>query len=285
MSAEFEFIRYEGVTNGVAQIALARPDKRNAQNKAMLYELNEALDTAANDDDCKVILLSADGPDFSSGHDMKDRDPLTQKPVGTWGGFGQPGIEGHWSFEEEVYLGFCWRWRNIPKPTIVQVQGRVIAGGLMLVWPFDVIIASEDARFSDPVVAFGVNGVEYFAHPWEVGVRKAKEMLFTGEAITADEAKTLGMVNHVVPRDELGEFSLNMAEHIARQPMVGLKLAKQSVNQMQDAQGLWPALQAAMSLQHMGHAHERLLHKMAVEPEGEDKIKKQAKKEKPNTFD
>ena len=109
-------------------------------------------------------------------------------------------------------------------------------------------------------------------------------MLFTGEAITADEAKTLGMVNHVVSREELEDFSTNMAEHIAKQPMVGLKLAKQSVNQMQDAQGLWPALQAAMSLQHMGHAHERLIHQSAVEPEGEAKIKQQAKKEKPNKF-
>ena len=154
----------------------------------------------------------------------------------------------------------------------------------MLVWPFDLVIASEDARFSDPVVAFGVNGVEYFAHPWEVGVRKAKEMLFTGEAITAEEAKSLGMVNHVVPGDELESFTMAMAEHIAKQPMVGLKLAKQSVNQMQDAQGLWPALQAAMSLQHMGHAHERLIHQPAIEPKGEAAIREQAKKEQPNDF-
>ena len=168
---------------------------------------------------------------------------------------------------------------------MVEVQGRVIAGGLMLVWPFDIIVASDDARFSDPVVAFGVNGVEYFAHPWEVGVRKAKEMLFTGEALTAEECKALGMVNHVVPREELTGFTMKMAKHIAKQPMVGLKLAKQSVNQMQDGQGLWPSLQAAMSLQHMGHAHERLLHKMAVEPEGEKKIRKQAKKAQSNDFD
>ncbi len=270
--SDAQFIRYEGVERGVARVVLARPDKRNAQNKAMLYEMNDALDRACQDDECKVIVIAADGPDFSSGHDLKDREPLTQTPVGTWGGFRQPGIEGHWSYEEEVYLGFCWRWRNIPKPTMVQVQGRVIAGGLMLVWPFDLVIASEDARFSDPVVAFGVNGVEYFAHPWEVGVRKAKEMLFTGEAITAEEAKSLGMVNHVVPG------------HIAKQPMVGLKLAKQSVNQMQDAQGLWPALQAAMSLQHMGHAHERLIHQRAIEPKGEAAIREQAKKEQPNDF-
>ena len=155
----------------------------------------------------------------------------------------------------------------------------------MLVWPFDIIVASEDARFSDPVVAFGVNGVEYFGHPWEVGVRKAKEMLFTGEALTAEECKSLGMVNHVVPKEELTEFTTKMANHIARQPMLGLKLAKQSVNQMQDAQGLWPSLQAAMSLQHMGHAHERLLHQSAVEPDGSEKIKKQAKKPESNKFD
>lgn len=285
MADEFQFIRYEGVEGGVARIVLARPDKRNAQNKSMLYELNDALDMASHDDDCKVIVLAADGPDFSSGHDMRDREPLNHKPVGTWGGFGQPGVEGHWGFEEELYLGLCWRWRNIPKPTMVEVQGRVIAGGLMLVWPFDVIIASDDARFSDPVVAFGVNGVEYFGHPWEVGVRKAKEMLFTGEALTAEECKSLGMVNHVVSREELTEFTMKMAKHIARQPMVGLKLAKQSVNQMQDAQGLWPSLQAAMSLQHVGHAHERLIHKSAVEPEGGEKIKKQAKKKESNKFD
>ncbi|MFT7219417.1 MAG: enoyl-CoA hydratase [Candidatus Azotimanducaceae bacterium] len=285
MAEEFKYIRYEGIEDGVARIVLARPDKRNAQSKALLYELNDALDLASHDDDCKVIVLAADGPDFSSGHDMKDREPITHKPVGTWGGFTQPGVEGHWGFEEEVYLGLCWRWRNIPKPTMVEVQGRVIAGGLMLVWPFDIIVASDDARFSDPVVAFGVNGVEYFGHPWEVGVRKAKEMLFTGEALTAEECKTLGMVNHVVTREELTDFTMKMAKHIAGQPMVGLKLAKQSVNQMQDAQGLWPSLQAAMSLQHIGHAHERLIHNSGVAPEGGEKIKTQAKKSESNKFD
>ena len=107
--SDAQFIRYEGVERGVARVVLARPDKRNAQNKAMLYEMNDALDRACQDDECKVIVIAADGPDFSSGHDLKDREPLTQMPVGTWGGFRQPGIEGHWSYEEEVYLGFCWR--------------------------------------------------------------------------------------------------------------------------------------------------------------------------------
>jgi len=275
----FNTIRYEGVTNGVARIVLAREAARNAQDKAMLYELNAAFDIAAQDDDVNVIVLAADGPHFSSGHDLRDRSKMSDfKPVGTWGGFSLPGSEGSMAVEEEIYLGFCWRWRNIPKPTIAEVQGKVIAGGLMLAWICDLIIASEDAAFSDPVVAFGVNGVEYFAHPWEVGVRKAKEMLFTGEAITAEQAKSLGMVNHVVPRSELTGFTTDMAEHIAQRPSMGLKLAKQSVNQMQDSQGLWPALQAAMSLQQLGHANNHQIHGMGVDPKGAEIIRAQAKK-------
>ncbi len=279
MSKEMETIRYEGVTNGVARIVLAREKTRNAQNKTMLYELNEAFDIAAQDNEAKVIVLAADGPHFSSGHDLRDKTKMSDfKAVGTWGGFDLPGAEGYMAQEQEIYLGFCWRWRNLPKPTIAEVQGKVIAGGLMLVWVCDLIIASENAAFSDPVVAFGVNGVEYFAHPWEVGVRKAKEMLFTGEAISAEEAKSLGMVNHVVPEDELTSFTTSMAEHIAKRPSMGLKLAKQSVNQMQDGQGLWTALQGAMTLQQLGHSHNNQVHGMGIDPAGVEIIRDQAKK-------
>ena len=276
---DFKTIRYEGVTNGVARIVLSREKARNAQDKAMTYELNEAFDLAAQDDEANVIVLAADGPHFSSGHDLRDRSKITDfDTVSNWGGFSKPGSEGSMAVEQEIYLGMCWRWRNLPKPIIAGVQGKVIAGGLMLVWVCDMIIASDDATFADPVVAFGVNGVEYFAHPWEVGVRKAKEMLFTGEPVSAEEAKSLGMVNHVVPRDELTQFTTDMAEHIAERPSMGLKLAKQSVNQMQDSQGLWPALQAAMSLQQLGHANNYQIHNMAVDPKGAEIIMAQAKK-------
>ncbi len=279
MSEEFTTIRYEGVTNGVARIVLARVDTRNAQDKTMLYELNTAFDMAAQDNEANVIVLAADGPHFSSGHDLRDPTKISDfTPVTNWGGFDLAGSEGSMAVEQEIYLGLCWRWRNLPKPMIAEVQGKVIAGGLMLIWVCDMIIASEDAQFSDPVVAFGVNGVEYFAHPWEVGVRKAKEMLFTGEALSAEEAKSLGMVNHVVPRDELSQFTKNMAEHIAERPSMGLKLAKQSVNQMQDSQGLWPALQAAMTLQQLGHANNNQVHGMGVDPRGMEIIRNQAKK-------
>jgi enoyl-CoA hydratase len=278
VTAAYETIRYEVPSKGVARLVLARPEARNAQDKKMTYELNHAFDRAAHDDEIAVIILSADGPHFSSGHDLRDRAPLSDfSPVSNWGGFARPGAEGMMAAEEEIYLGMCWRWRNLPKPTIAQVHGKTIAGGLMLMWVCDLIVASDDATFSDPVVAFGVNGVEYFAHPWEVGVRKAKEMLFTGEVITAEEARSLGMVNHVVARDALPGFTLELAEKIAERPSMGLRLAKQSVNQMQDAQGLWPALQAAMSLQQLGHSHNAQVHGIPVDPRGAEVIRKQAK--------
>jgi enoyl-CoA hydratase len=276
-------IRYEEPAEGVARIVLARPEARNAQDKPMLYALNAAFDRAAHDDGVKVIVLAADGPHFSSGHDLRDTTPIDDfDPVGTWGGTALPGAEGYMAIEQEIYLGFCWRWRNLPKPTIAQVQGKTIAGGLMLAWVCDLIIAAEDATFADPVVAFGVNGVEYFAHPWEVGVRKAKEMLFTGDAITAREAKQLGMINRVTSTEDLASETLKLACQIAERPSMGLKLAKQSVNQMQDAQGLWTSLQAAMSLQQLGHAHNQQVHGIIVDPAGFEIVRAQSKAERSN---
>ena len=245
----------------------------------MLYELNDAFDQAAQDDEVKAIVLDANGPHFSSGHDLADQTSMEEfQPVSNWGGFGKAGAEGYQSQEEEIYLGLCWRWRNLPKPTIAQVHGKVIAGGLMLIWVCDLIIASDDATFSDPVVAFGVNGVEYFAHPWEMGPRKAKELLFTGDKITADEAKALGMVNHVVRRETLHDFTQTMAGRIASRPSMGLRLAKQSVNQAQDAQGFWSALQSAMSLQQLGHANNQIVHGRLVDPAGAQVIRDDAKR-------
>ena len=276
--ADFSTITYEVSENGVARITLNKPDTRNAQDKRMLYEVNDAFDLAGHDNEVKVVVLAAAGPHFSSGHDLRDQEPFSSfTPVTAWGGYDKPGQEGHQAMEEEIYLGLCWRWRNFPKPTIAEVQGKVIAGGLMLVWVCDIIIASEEATFSDPVVAFGVNGVEYFAHPWEFGTRKAKELLFTGGMMSAVEAHSAGMVNHVVSREDLTGFTTQMADRIAQRPSMGLRLAKQSVNQAQDAQGLWSALNAAMSLQQLGHANARIVHGIPVDPEGARVIREDAK--------
>lgn len=241
----------------------------------MLYEIDAAFVRAMQDDAVKIVIVAADGVNFSSGHDLRDATPLAEfTPVTQTGGSTEPAQHGMMAREEEIYLGMCWRWRNLPKPTIAQVQGKVIAGGLMLIWPCDLIIASEDATFSDPVVAFGVNGHEYFVHAWEVGARKAKEMLFRGMALSAEECHRLGMVNHVVPGAELEGFTLQIAEEIARRPAMGLKLAKMSVNQSLDAQGQWSAVQAAFALHHLGHAQARLLHDgRPLDPAGFDAVR------------
>jgi enoyl-CoA hydratase len=270
-------IRYDQPVERVARITLARPEAANAQDYLMLSELNEAFDQAARDPDVRVIVLAADGKHFSSGHDLRDRTDICHLPtVGTQAHFEAAGAEGYMAREAEMYVGLCWRWRNIPKPTIAQVQGKVIAGGLMLVWPMDLIVCSEDATFSDPVVAFGVNGHEYFVHPYEAGARLAKEMLFTGRAITAAEALQHGMVNRVVPRDELESETLRLAEHISRRPMFGLTLAKQSVNNSLDAMGMYTALQSAFGLHHVGHNHNFRLYDMLVDPAGLEIIRDEA---------
>lgn len=263
-------LRYEVLDpgdGGVAVITLDRPEARNAQNKRMTYELNASFDDAARRTDVKVIVLQADGPHFCSGHDMRDRESHRQFDlVSTHGGFSREGQEGQMAFEEEVYFQMCWRWRNIPKPVIAAAQGKTIAGGLMLLWVADVILAADDASFSDPVVGMGVNGVEYFAHPWEFGARKAKELLFTGDFVSADDALRLGMVNRVVPAGELRDETMSLASRIATRPSFALKLAKESVNQTLEAQGQWTALRSAFSLQHLAHAHNRIRFGMPVDP-------------------
>ncbi len=263
-------IRYEIVDpgeHGVAVVTLDRPDSRNAQNKRMTYEMNAAFDDASRRSDVKVIVLQADGPHFCSGHDMRDTESHRDFDlVSTHGGYGREGQEGHMAWEEEVYFQMCWRWRNIPKPLIAAAQGKTIAGGLMLLWVADVIVAADDALFSDPVVGMGVNGVEYFAHPWEFGARKAKELLFTGDWVDAAEAHRLGMVNHVVPAAELRPFVMSMAGRMALRPSFALKLAKESVNQTLEAQGQWTALRSAFTIQHLAHAHNRVRFGIPVDP-------------------
>jgi enoyl-CoA hydratase len=253
--------------HGIAVVMLDRPETRNAQNKRMTYELNACFDDAARRTEVKVIVLQANGPHFSSGHDLRDHESqLEFDLVSTSGGFSREGQEGHMAWEEEVYFQMCWRWRNIPKPLIAAAQGKTIAGGLMLLWVADIILAADDAQFSDPVVGMGVNGVEYFAHPWEFGARRAKELLFTGDFLSAEDALRLGMVNHVVPAAELHDAALAMARRIAQRPSFALKLAKESVNQTLEAQGQWTALRAAFSIQHLAHAHNRVRFGIPVDP-------------------
>ncbi|MFZ5718039.1 MAG: enoyl-CoA hydratase [Pseudomonadota bacterium] len=268
-----EPILYETPAEHVARIVLNRPGSRNAQDTGFLYALNAAFDRAAQAEDVKVIVLAANGPHFSSGHDLREGGTIAEQmapfdPVGTWCGFGCAGAEARMAREKEIYLGLSERWRNIPKPTIAQVQGKCIAGGLMLAWPCDLIVAADDAAFCDNTVGMGVGGVEYFGHPWELGPRKAKELLFTADWLTAQEARMLGMVNHVVPAEDLWEFTLALASRIAAKPMFALKLAKEAVNAAEDAQGRSGAMNTAFALHQLAHSHNMQVHGAPVDPTG-----------------
>lgn len=269
-STDFETITYESPAEHVAKITLNRPNARNAQNTRLLYELNSAFDVAAQDDNIKVVVLAANGKDFSAGHDLHENprevDMSPYDIVGTWCGFGCAGAEAQMAREKEIYIGFSERWRNFAKPTIAAVQGRCIAGGLMLVWPCDIIIATEDAQFMDNTVNMGLAGAEFFNHPYELGARKAKELLFTSGWWSAAEAHRLGMVNHVVPNDKLMEFTLELAQRIAMQPMFALKLAKEAVNAAQDAAGRSTAMQVQFGLHQLGHSHNMQVYGLLVDP-------------------
>ncbi len=157
--------------------------------------------------------------------------------------------------ESEVYLGMCRRWRELPKPMIASVQGACVAGALMLAWSCDLIIAAEDAFFADPVVRMGIPGVEYFAHPWVMGPRFAKEFLFLGEKVFAPRALELGMINRVVERDALEAETLDVAERIAKMPRMGLALTKMAVNQCEDLMGLQQGMDSVFGLHHAAHSH------------------------------
>ncbi|GAB3489391.1 enoyl-CoA hydratase [Amycolatopsis cihanbeyliensis] len=254
-----EVVRYER-RGATALVTMNRPEYRNAQNSAMTYALDAAFTRAVEDDEVKVIVLAGAGKHFSAGHDIgspgRDADAsFDRKAVLWWDHVGAEGGDARLARESEVYLGMCRRWREIPKPTIASVQGACIAGGLMLAWVCDLILASEDAFFADPVVRMGIPGVEYFAHPWVLGPRAAKEVLFTGERFTAAQAKEWGMLTRVVPRAELEAETLDLAERIAGMPRFGLALAKKAVNQAEDLMGLRSGMDSAFGLHHFAHAH------------------------------
>jgi enoyl-CoA hydratase len=254
-----EVVRYE-LDGVIARVTMNRPEYGNAQNSAMTYALDDAFYRAAADDDVAVVVLAGAGKHFSAGHDIgtpdRDIDTSYDRRAGLWWDHvGKPGTQSRYAREQEVYLGMCRRWRELPKPVIAQVHGACIAGGLMLAWICDLIVASDDAFFADPVVRMGIPGVEYFAHPWVLGPRQAKEFLFLGERISAVRACELGMVNRVVPADRLAEEVTTMATKISAMPRLGLALTKKAVNQAEDAMGMQVGMDSVLGLHHLAHAH------------------------------
>ena len=179
----------------IALITLNRPQYRNAQNSAVTYALDACFHRAAMDDSVAVIILRATGEHFSAGHDIgspgRDIDVSFPRLTMWPDHVGKPGIEGRLNRESEVYLELVRRWREVPKPTIAAVQGACIAGGLMLAWACDLLVAADNAFFADPVLRMGAPGVEYFAHPFQMGPRFAKEFLFLGERVEASVANQI----------------------------------------------------------------------------------------------
>ncbi|MFC0533974.1 enoyl-CoA hydratase [Phytohabitans kaempferiae] len=260
----WKYMSYEKTSNGrIAIIALQRPEARNAQHRGLLVELDQAFMKAEADDEVRVVVLRGEGASFSAGHDLGSADARKLREPGpdqhqTYreNGGTRHGAERRMLQEWHYFFDNTKRWRNLRKTTIASVQGPVVSGGLMLMWACDLIVAADDAYFADVVgTRYGMCGLEYFGHPWELGPRRAKELLLTGDSIDADEAYRIGMVNKVFPADRLVEETLRFAERIADVPTMTALLIKDSVNQTLDQQGFSNALASAFSLHTINHSH------------------------------
>jgi enoyl-CoA hydratase len=220
------------VDGPAAWIVMNRPGAANAQSSQLITELDTALDRADADDAVRVVVIAGEGKHFSAGHDLKEilggTDPWSRS---------RSTIEGTLRHEQVMYFDKCVRLRDFRKPTIAAVQGACAAAGLMLAAMCDMIVAADDARFSNPVLRMSGAAVELLVEPWELGPRKAKEFLLCQLVLDAPEAERLGLVNRVVPRDELWPHVQEMAETIALVPPITAQAVKDTINRMVDIQG------------------------------------------------
>ena len=230
-------VLYE-VKDNVAQITLNRPRYRNAQSREMLEQLDECFQGAAKDRDVNVVALFGAGDHFSSGHDLGTSDEVQDRqhrPL-------QDGVRGRFDHSHDNYVEKTMRWRNLPKPTIAGVRGYCIFGGWIIASAMDIIYAGESAKF------LGSN-FQYFSVPWDLSVRRAKELLFEGRFLTAEEALEVGLVNRVLPDGDLKQGVLDYANRVAQNDPFQLSMTKKAVNHMQDAQGF----QAHIEASHLMH--------------------------------
>jgi enoyl-CoA hydratase len=267
--ADYRFVTYETLDEGtIARIMLNRPEQRNAQQRGLLVELNEAFLEAEADDNVRVVILGGNGPMFSSGHDLGSKQSMSeytpgpdQHPSFQVNGATREGAEKLMLQEWHHFFENTRRWRNLRKITVAQVHGDVYAAALMLMWACDLIVAADNTRFADVVgTRLGMCGVEYFAHPWEFGPRKTKELMLTGDSLSVDEAHQLGMVSKVFPADELADRTLEFARRIAKVPTMAALLVKESVNQTMDNQGFYNSLNACFTLHQLNHSHWSQVH-------------------------
>jgi enoyl-CoA hydratase len=229
----YESIRYE-VEGPVATVTMDRPEVANAQDTRLIDEIDAAFDEADADDAVRVVILAGEGKHFSSGHDLKAL--VGQEDADEWVLMRET-PEGKLYHEKVMYYDRCKRIHDFRKPTIAAVQGSCVAAGLMLACMCDLIVAADDAIFSNPVLRMTGAGVELLVEPWELGIRKAKEFLLTGDTIDAQEAWRLGLVNRVVPRAELTGATREIAERISLVPPATAQVVKDSLNHTGELMG------------------------------------------------
>ena len=230
-STDFEMIRYE-TADAIATITLARPSAANAQNSQLITELDAAFDCAEADHDIRVIVLGAEGKHFSAGHDLKEilageEHWAAQRAT----------PEGKLEHEQVMYWDKLVRIRDCPKITIAAVQGVCSAAGLMLAAMCDLIVAADDARFSNPVARMSGVGVELLIEPWELGPRRAKEFLLCATTLDAADAERIGLVNRVVACADLASAAREMADAVALVPPITARAIKDTINHTVDTMG------------------------------------------------
>ena len=250
---ELKNVRYEQ-DGRVATITVDRPRQRNAISRRVYAEIDHLFLKAEADDEVRVIVVAGAGEHFGGGHDLGTKemlDELDEFPRD------MSALGRVKAMDSGVYWRMHERWRNIAKPTIAMVQGYCIMGSWVLAASCDLLVASEDALFADRSVRWGGVHHEYASHFLDLGVKKAKEHLWTGDFVTAKEAEQLGMVNHVVPREKLHEATMWLARRIALNDLYALKMSKLSMNQAADILGHGAAIRASSNLWLTGATRER----------------------------
>jgi enoyl-CoA hydratase/carnithine racemase len=224
-------VRYE-VDGAVAVLTLDRPEAANALDAATLDQLDAHMGAVEADESVAVVIVRAEGPHFCAGHDLKEL--LAGEEA--WAAK-RATPEGRLRHELARYWAPMVRLRDLRPITIAAVQGACSAAGLMLACMCDLIVAADDARFSNPVARMSGVGVELLVEPWEVGPRKAKELLLLAQTWDAATAERLGLVNRVVARDRLWDEAAAMAADVALVPPLTAEAIKRSINGMLDRMG------------------------------------------------
>jgi enoyl-CoA hydratase len=196
-----------------------------------------------------VVILAGAGKHFSSGHDLK---AILGPEPDQWAKMRET-PEGKFRHEQVMYVEKCRKIHDFRKPTIAAVQGKCVAAGLMLACMCDLIVAADDAVFSNPVLRMSGAAVELLVEPWEMGIRQAKEFLLAAEEIDADEAWRLGLVNKVVPRAELSERAEALAQRISLVPPVTAQVVKDSINHVGELMGKSASWKYHFMAHHFAH--------------------------------